>query len=117
MRRLLVLSLALVVLGASAGAKTVVAPAAPKLRGAQSAVPLLAPAKPNALPVKVGAGPLVLWTAPGVDAAQCRRSCAQTRYFCDANDGADDCASTWSQCSAACASPNITSTTANGADN
>ncbi len=117
MRRLLVLSLALAVLGASAGAKTVGVPAARKLRGAQSAVHVRPPAKRGAPVAEGRPGPLVLWTAPGVDAAQCRRSCAQTRYFCDANGGADDCASTWSECSAACASPKLTSTTANGASN
>ncbi len=107
MRRLFVPILAavipaMIVLAAPAGARTVV-PASPKLRGAQSAAPAKsAPAKATG-----GAAPITLWTAAGTDAAACRRSCAQTRYFCEANASADDCASTWGQCSAACSSPNL----------
>ena len=102
MRRLFVPILAavipaMIVLAAPAGARTVVPPA-PKLRGAQS----IAPAKPAA-----AAAPITLWTAAGTDAAACRRACAQTRYFCESNASADDCASTWGQCSAACSSPNL----------
>ena len=108
MRRLLALILAAVipatiVLAAPAGARTVVPPA-PKLRGAQS----IAPSKPAPAKASGGAGPITLWTAAGTDAAACRRACAQTRYFCDANGGSDDCGSSWSQCSAACTSPSLT---------
>ena len=114
MRRLLALSLAVFFLGASAGAKTVVPPA-PKLRGAQSAVTAPAGARIKAPPTAAGVEPIRLWTAAGTDAAACRRACAQTRYFCDANGGSDDCGSSWSQCSAACSSPNLAATGLRGA--
>ncbi len=115
MRRLLVLCLAallpaVLILGAPAGAKTVVPPA-PKLRGAQS----IAPAKSVPAATTGGAGPITLWTAGSTDAAACRRACAQTRYFCESNPSADDCASTWGQCSAACSSPNLAATGLRGA--
>ncbi len=115
MRRLLALILAAVipatiVLAAPAGARTVVPPA-PKLRGAQS----IAPSKPAPAKASGGAGPITLWTAAGTDAAACRRACAQTRYFCESNASADDCASTWGQCSAACSSPNLAATGLRGA--
>ncbi len=35
-------------------------------------------------------------------AQQCRMTCAQTYYFCLANDPDVDCASNWSQCRVSC---------------
>ena len=115
MRRLFVPILAavipaMIVLAAPAGARTVVPPA-PKLRGAQS----VAPAKRAAAANAASAAPIILWTAAGTDASACRRACAQTRYFCEANASADDCAATWGQCSAACSSPNLAATGLRGA--
>ena len=109
MRRL-ALSLAVLaglsaVLAAPAGAKTVVV-TQPKLRGAQSTTPA-AQAAPAATPG--GAAPATLWIQADADATQCRTSCAQQRYMCEANSGSDDCAANWGQCVAGCSSPNISS--------
>ena len=37
---------------------------------------------------------------PGLE--QCRRSCAETYYFCLSGDGADDCPQNWTSCLADC---------------
>jgi hypothetical protein len=44
---------------------------------------------------------------PVTDPADCRMTCAQTRYFCQAGDNADGCTSAWTQCVATCTSPNL----------
>jgi hypothetical protein len=54
-------------------------------------------------PVTTPPAPVSVPTDPG----QCRMSCAQTYYFCRAGDHPDDCAGTWGQCVATCASPNL----------
>ena len=99
------------VLAAPAGARTVI-PVQPKLRGEISAVPAKGATAPAAMPT--GAAPIVLWTAPDADAADCRRACAQTRYFCEANANSDDCAANWGQCVAGCSTPNLAAPTVTG---
>lgn len=102
MRRL-VLALILVLapgLGWSAGGRmTVVAP--PALRGSQ---PVKAPVLASAAPAKAPAPALPPLTDP---AADCRLSCAQARYFCEASSNSDSCGTNWGQCTAACAAPNL----------
>jgi hypothetical protein len=39
--------------------------------------------------------------------ADCRMTCAQTRYFCQAGDNTDGCSNAWTQCVATCNSPNL----------
>jgi hypothetical protein len=74
-------------------------PVVTALRGPLSA----APAKP-ALFSPVPQSTVVL----GADAATvCRLSCAQARYFCEADPQAGDCGGTWGQCAAACSAPNL----------
>lgn len=102
---------ALAALAAPAGARTVI-PVQPKLRGEISAVPAKPAARAPATPT--GAAPIVLWTAPDADAADCRRACAQTRYFCDANANTDDCAANWGQCVAGCSTPNLATPSVTG---
>jgi hypothetical protein len=41
----------------------------------------------------------------GDRAAECRRTCAATRYVCLADPDRDDCGGVWSQCVAACQHP------------
>jgi hypothetical protein len=36
------------------------------------------------------------------DTSQCRRSCAQTYYFCLSTEGASDCPENWTSCLAGC---------------
>jgi hypothetical protein len=43
----------------------------------------------------------------GVDPGECRMTCAQTRYACDAVGGAGDCPGAWSRCVATCVSPSL----------
>ena len=41
------------------------------------------------------------------DASACRMDCAQSYYLCRAGDQADECGGGWSQCVAACNTPNL----------
>jgi hypothetical protein len=43
------------------------------------------------------------------DASSCRMDCAQSYYVCRAGEDSEACAPTWSQCAAACTSPNLAS--------
>jgi hypothetical protein len=68
------------------------------------------PARPApAVPASGFASAPVLWTQSGVDGAACRTTCAQTRYFCEADPNADDCGAAWSQCVASCGAPALNS--------
>ena len=51
--------------------------------------------------------PAAVSPAPRVDASECRASCAETNYLCRASDQPDDCGGHWSQCVAACNTPNL----------
>lgn len=55
----------------------------------------------------VTTSPAAPWLSPTppVDAGECRMGCAQAYYFCRAGDQTSDCASSWSQCVAACDLP------------
>ena len=92
-------------------------PPAPKtavaagLRGpAEAAAPKLVLARPLAPPItSLRASPLAQLSGAtsfaGDRAAECRRTCASTRYVCLADPDRDDCGSVWSQCVAACQRP------------
>ncbi|CAN5756645.1 hypothetical protein BH11PSE1_BH11PSE1_23600 [soil metagenome] len=91
------------------------APAAPALRGLQSA-DSPGVAMPAGAVAATAAGVLAqsfipLRSLPDTpvagEAGQCRLSCAQSYYFCLAGDGSDDCAPTWGQCRAACDAPGV----------
>ena len=45
---------------------------------------------------------------PQPTADQCRTACAQTYYFCLAENEVSDCAPAWSQCRLACSKPTVT---------
>jgi hypothetical protein len=45
---------------------------------------------------------------------QCRLSCAQTYYFCLAQDASEDCSPNWGQCRAACDAPSVSRSLAAG---
>jgi len=60
-----------------------------------------APAPTPAPPPRPAASP-----APR-DGADCRMGCAQSYYQCRADDTDDSCGGGWSQCLAACNSPNL----------
>ena len=71
---------------------------------------------PKAKPVAAAATPSrkvsqVSLAAPAsgstADPSECRMTCAQTRYVCDAARGDTDCPSAWSRCVATCASPSL----------
>ena len=90
-------------------------PAAPALRGLQSAdTPGVA--APASMVAATAAATLAQSFIPlrslsdipvAGEAGQCRLSCAQSYYFCLAGDGSDDCAPTWGQCRAACDAPGV----------
>jgi len=99
--------------GWSAGGRlTVVKPAAGEaLRGSQAAA-RPTPARPSpAPPTSGGRAARLLSPLPSSiladPAAECRTRCAQDRYFCEASNDSDGCASVWGQCVAACTSPNL----------
>ncbi|HEY1426026.1 MAG TPA: hypothetical protein VGF50_05075 [Caulobacteraceae bacterium] len=67
-------------------------------------------------PAKAAAAPApaapMLPQAPAVlpaprDASDCRMDCSQTYYLCRTDDQSGDCGGGWSQCLAACNSPNL----------
>lgn len=92
-------------------------PPAPKtavaagLRGpAETAAPKLVLARPIAPPItSLRTSPLAQLSGgvvfAGDRAAECRRTCASTRYVCLADPDRDDCGGVWSQCVAACQRP------------
>lgn len=133
MRRALPLVLLLAALAAPSGVLaggriTIIAPSTPQsgmiaLRGSQSAAdgrgqsalprdsgdvldPTLAlalsPARPPAGALSAG------------ELGQCRLSCAQTYYFCLAQDASEDCSPNWGQCRAACDAPAVSRSLAAG---
>ena len=67
---------------------------------AEAAPPAPAPATPM-LPQPAVVSP----AQPG--ASDCRMDCAQTYYLCRAGDQPEECGGPWSQCTAACNSPNL----------
>jgi hypothetical protein len=99
MRRALMVVL-LCLAAAPAGAQ----PAKPAANGLRGPLGVEAPAKAN-LPVTPapGAGlpgpPPLQSTAPS---SQCRQACDKDYYFCLAQEAADQCPATWSQCRAGC---------------
>jgi len=48
------------------------------------------------------AGPALMSQPPTPDARACRLSCAQTYYFCLAENASDECPQAWSQCRLGC---------------
>ena len=74
--------------------------AAPKLVLARPIAPSITSLRTSPLPQLSGATPFA-----GDHAAECRRTCAATRYVCLADPDRDDCGSVWSQCAAACQRP------------
>jgi hypothetical protein len=133
MRRLIPLAALLAALAApdgmlAGGRITVVAPSpsqsgAALLRGSQSAADdrgvtavardsgdVLDPTQALALsPARPPAGPL-----SASELGQCRLSCAQTYYFCLAQDASEDCSPQWGQCRAACDAPAVSRNLAAG---
>ena len=45
--------------------------------------------------------------ASTADPGECRMTCAQTYYFCNAGAAVTDCPGAWSRCTATCASPSL----------
>ena len=81
----------------SAGGKlTVVAQPPPK---AAAATPAPAPPPAPMSPLPAAAAPQ--------DASACRMDCAQSRYICRAGDEPGECGGGWSQCVAACNTPDL----------
>jgi hypothetical protein len=76
------------------------AAAPPKLILARPMAPPITPLRMTPLAQLSGATPFA-----GDRAAECRRTCAATRYVCLADPDRDDCGSVWGQCVAACARP------------
>lgn len=133
MRRLIPLAALLAALAAPGGVLaggriTVVAPSsstggAAVLRGSQSAD---AGRSPTALAADSGDvldPTLALALSPARPPAgalsagelgQCRLSCAQTYYFCLAQDASEDCSPNWGQCRAACDAPAVSRSLAAG---
>ena len=48
------------------------------------------------------AGPALMSQPPAPDARACRLSCAQTYYFCLAENASDECPQAWGQCRLGC---------------
>ncbi|MDP1617184.1 hypothetical protein [Phenylobacterium sp.] len=48
------------------------------------------------------AGPVLMSSPPPPDAQACRMSCAQTYYFCLADNASDECPQAWGQCRLGC---------------
>jgi hypothetical protein len=113
MRRLLAVVLIIIAAGAHAASppKHITVVAQPALRQAATA-PAAAPVAPMA-----STAPPAAWIQPGVSASACRQTCAQTRYFCEADPNADDCGAAWGQCVAACSAPNLNAASAAAAGN
>ena len=92
----------------AAGSKiTVVAQPAPKA-DAEAPAPAPAPLSPlpaGASPAQAGLAAVAPPTPP--DASSCRMDCAQSYYVCRTGDQPDECGGGWSQCVAACNSPNL----------
>ncbi len=120
MRRVLALLVLSLALGSPASAQkapikviTPPPPAAPALRGLQSAA---SPGVPTGSVAAAAAATLAQSSIPlrslsdipvAGEAGRCRLSCAQSYYFCLAGDGSDDCAPTWGQCRATCDAPGV----------
>ena len=79
---------------APSGGKISVVASPPKA----AAAPAPAPAPMSPLPASA---------QPAQDASSCRMDCAQNYYTCRASDQADECGGGWSQCVAACNTPNL----------
>lgn len=81
------------------------------LRGPLDASSAQPPAEKTTAPAPVAALPPVLaplaTAAPAPDANRCKLTCASDYYFCSANNGSDDCSTSWSQCRAACVAPTL----------
>ena len=60
-----------------------------------------APASKSTPPPPVAAASIPL------DASACRMDCAKSYYFCRAGENPDGCSPNWSQCVAACSSPDL----------
>lgn len=136
MRRVLLLSLLSLALAGPAGAQqggriTVIASSPLQtggvaLRGSQSA----SSASPRSTAVTAADGndtlldpTLALALSPArppagalsvAELGQCRLSCAQTYYFCLAQDASQDCSPNWGQCRAACDAPAVSRSLAAG---
>ncbi|WP_304168312.1 hypothetical protein [Phenylobacterium aquaticum] len=131
MRRALLLSVLALALASPAGAQqggriTVITPSPLQaggvaLRGALSSAPASATSAPGRTPLNDPSQDLpdpaaALALSPArppagglstEEVGQCRLSCAQTYYFCLAQDAAQDCSPQWGQCRAACDAPEV----------
>ncbi len=119
----ILLGLLIVSLASAAVARPAFTPAtsmaAPGLRGVVAPAPSTpAKAPPSSLAVRPpdprlgNPAPMVSprvtgWTAAAGGGGQCRSGCAQSLYFCIAQDDAEQCAPRWTQCLTAC--PTVTS--------
>lgn len=115
--------------GVLAGSRiTVIAPSAQQsspiaLRGSQSATDVRGPTAMSSDSADVLDPTLALALSPARPPAgtlsagelgQCRLSCAQTYYFCLAQDASEDCSPHWGQCRAACDAPAVSRSLAAG---
>ena len=63
-------------------------------------------AAPAPTPPPMSPAPVTTAAAPA-DASSCRMDCAQSYYTCRVDDQTGTCAGGWSQCVAACNTPNL----------
>jgi hypothetical protein len=72
-------------------------------------VPKPKPAASSAMTPAPAAQPAALQSRapPVVDPSACRMACAQTYYFCSADDEGQGCGQSWSQCVSTCNSPSL----------
>lgn len=77
----------------------IMAPEASQADAAGDPTPDPGPADLNLRPL---AGPTLMSQPPAPDARACRLSCAQTYYFCLAENASDECPQAWGQCRLGC---------------